>query len=352
MVNDLLLYAKIYPDLIRFENLTKFFCYPLKGITTYPLSINFLITSDCNFRCQMCSFYGLEQKEKERELNLDEIISFVKKVSKYKPIIFLGGGEPFLRRDIYEIIAGIKKFNLICLISTNGYLLDLERLQNLNLDGIIISLYGPEEIHNKITRVKDAYQVTTMKIKELVKFQNLRNLILSITIMPENIPYLDTFVEVLLEFKIDKIKIENLNYITEEEFMHSQFGEEKFDLTPFTLIRKNNLALPEVDLAWQKIYPILKKYKGRVYLKPNLSKQEFFNWYLGKNKTDIKCFFLKHSIFVSPGGEVLPCQFLRNYRLGNIKKDDIIYIWNSEKYRNIRKFIDKANLSICKRCCK
>ncbi|MDP8234666.1 MAG: radical SAM protein [Candidatus Saelkia tenebricola] len=350
MIKSFFSYSKLYSEFLDYNTIIKFISYPINKISSYPVSVNFFITSRCNFKCNMCSFYASEQVDEE-ELEFKEIKKIIEKISRYKPIIFLGGGEPFVRKDIYKIIGEINKNYLKCIISTNGYLLDVDKLSRLNLDCLIVSLYGPPEVHNKIVQIPDAYQTVINKIKQLLKKTSPNRIIVSVVLMPENILYLDYLIKEVISIGINTIKIENLNYITFEEYKKSSHLRGESAFTPCTLIRKNDFTSSDIELFWATISKLLKKYKGKLFLKPNLRKEEFFNWYSGGN-TKRECHFIKHSIFVSSSGDILPCQFLKNSKLGKINQDDVKYLWHSNRYSDLRQIIRRADLSICKRCCK
>lgn len=351
MIKNLFFYSRLYPHLITFQNLKKFIFYPVRRITSFPLSINFLITGRCNYRCEMCSFSQNEQASKN-ELNLQEIENFLSQISKYKPLISLGGGEPLLRKDIYHIIKEVKVRNLKCILLTNGYLLEADKLKGLNLDYLIVSFYGPAEIHNQITGIKDAYQISLQKLREASKKKIAKNIVVSSIILNENIAQLDSFTKKLIELGVKAIKFENLNYLTREELKKEILFRDGFNLIPDVLIREDHFTPLEVNLAWDKISKLKKKYPNQVFLKPELTRKEFFTWYLGRNAPKSNCHFIRHSLFITPQGDVVPCQFIRNSILGNIREDELKYTWTSYRYQKFRELIKESNLKICQRCCK
>lgn len=293
----------------------------------------------------MCSFYGSEQPQ-NFDLSGQEIIKFIKSISRYKPAIHIGGGEPFLRKDIYEIISEIKKQDLTLIITTNGYLLNPDKVKKTGVDYIIFSLYGPPDIHNAITGVHDAYEKVIKNIEVLPK----KNVIVSTTIMPDNINYLEQLIQDVLTKGVMRIKIENLNYITPEEYKTHPFQIADYIFKPATFIT-SDLYKEEVKKIWKVIENLKTKYKGKIFLKPNLNKKQFFAWYLGlKRKT--YCRFINHSVFIDNDGSIIPCQFLKNCKLGNITSDELKYIWSSQKFEKLRELINTLNLAVCRRCCK
>lgn len=63
------------------------------------------------------------------------------------------GGEPLLHPDLFEVLAEIKKRGFSAFLLTNGTLLEHEqagRLADLGIDGVQVSIEGPEAIHDSI----------------------------------------------------------------------------------------------------------------------------------------------------------------------------------------------------------
>lgn len=106
-----------------------------------PIFCTIKVTNRCNLRCRMCSVWRHSNKEKEMSLEqFRELSSILKKLNI--TIVNLGGGEPFLREDLTEIVKIFKKdFNVR--IQTNSLLASEEKIKELakaGLDGVSISL--------------------------------------------------------------------------------------------------------------------------------------------------------------------------------------------------------------------
>lgn len=114
-----------------------------------PISGTFELTARCNFNCPMC-YVHMNQNEihatQRRELTTEEWIKLAKD-AKDRGMFFalLTGGEPFLRRDFFEIYSAMKSMGLMISINTNGSLLqgDIRRqlLENPPFR-VNLSLYG------------------------------------------------------------------------------------------------------------------------------------------------------------------------------------------------------------------
>ena len=92
-----------------------------------PQTVDLEITNKCNLHCQMCWFYGergIGDRYRDAELSPHEVFSLIDQLSKYKPKIYIGGSEPFLRKDLFVILEYIKQQGLIVECATNGTLLD------------------------------------------------------------------------------------------------------------------------------------------------------------------------------------------------------------------------------------
>ena len=117
------------------------------------------VTNACNFRCDHC-FVDFETKK--RDLKLDE---YKQLGADSESLMWLdiGGGEPFLRKDLADIICSFD--SKIVHIPTNGSLIPqmIKTLKNLKerTDREIIiglSLDGLQETHDKIRKVPGSFE--------------------------------------------------------------------------------------------------------------------------------------------------------------------------------------------------
>ena len=134
-----------------------------------PVTINWMISGNCNMNCPAC--YGLfsqqDLKKKDLLFILDKIIkSGVKKIS-------LTGGEPMLNSNYFEIISKAVKNGLSVSLHTNGLLLtkrNIERLANMNNFRISLALDGStNSINYQIRNVKNYKTYIEKLIIELKK---------------------------------------------------------------------------------------------------------------------------------------------------------------------------------------
>lgn len=113
-----------------------------------PISGNFELTARCNFNCPMC-YVHLKQEDIQaagKELTARQWIDLAR-AARDRGMMFalLTGGEPFVRKDFFEIYDAMKEMGLLVVINSNGSMLSGAIRQKL-LDNppyrINISLYG------------------------------------------------------------------------------------------------------------------------------------------------------------------------------------------------------------------
>ena len=114
-----------------------------------PIAGNFEITARCNFNCPMCYVHMTNEQlsvSRRKELTAEQWIDIVTK-AKDKGMLFalITGGEPFVRKDFFQIYGAMKKMGLMVSINSNGSMLEGEILEKFLADPpfrINISLYG------------------------------------------------------------------------------------------------------------------------------------------------------------------------------------------------------------------
>jgi len=267
-----------------------------------------------------------------------------KTIENFPPMlsISLTGGEPFLRDDLAEItrlIARDKLTNNITL-PTNGF--DTTRIikttekilsacPNINIS-LGVSIDGYENEHDNFRNKKGSYNSAISTIVELKKLQkNYRNLKLGIgiTLHTGNQDFI-----LGLRNDIDR----------------------KFDIKPgITLIRGNaklpNLKNVDADIYKKAIEAIendRKISRSKSFLQTLIETREVLGQKLAYKtySTQLRshdCYAGSLMGIIYENGDVYPCEMLEEAKFGNLRNFDydIKRIWNCEKAKETRKFINE-----------
>ena len=152
-----------------------------------PIGGNFELTARCNFDCPMC-YVHLNQKDMDaigKELTAEQWI-YLARQAKDQGMMFalLTGGEPFVRKDFFEIYEAMREMGILISINTNGAMLSgkiRERLLENPPTRMNISLYGGCRETYRNMCGQDVYETVTDNIWELKKAGVEIRLNLSIT---------------------------------------------------------------------------------------------------------------------------------------------------------------------------
>ncbi|MBW2980452.1 radical SAM protein [Candidatus Woesearchaeota archaeon] len=125
------------------------------------IGLIFELTNKCNLSCKWCGV-----KKGKDVLSYDKIISIIEK-NKPKWVEFTGG-EPLLRKDIFDLIDYCKSRRTYTCLNTNGTLINDKIAKRLNADIIRISIDGLEKVNDKI-RGKGSFKKAVNAIESLKK---------------------------------------------------------------------------------------------------------------------------------------------------------------------------------------
>ncbi len=119
------------------------------------------LTRSCNLNCLHCRA-AAEQGPYAGELTTEECFRFIDEVAAFsKPVLILTGGEPLLRKDIFEIASYGTHKGLRVVMAVNGTLLNAEKARAAKQAGIqrvSISLDGAvAEAHDRFRGVTGAF---------------------------------------------------------------------------------------------------------------------------------------------------------------------------------------------------
>lgn len=141
-------------------------------------------TQTCNLKCQHCYAGAILTKTPQEMSTLAAKKMFDSLVSYKVPALLISGGEPLLRKDIWELLEYAKQIGLRTVISTNGTLIDLataQKIKSLAVSYVGISLDGLEQINDEFRGVKGAFARTLQGIKNCQKVGQKTGLRLSLS---------------------------------------------------------------------------------------------------------------------------------------------------------------------------
>lgn len=140
------------------------------GRSAGPRYITLKPTLRCNLRCEFCRFVANGDVFGKRDwLGIDDWRRVVDEVAPYRPYFCITGGEPTLYPHLPELIAHIKQHGLICVLTTNGTLLEHRAAALLQAppDVLILSLDGPRELHDAVRGVPGTFDRITRGLARL-----------------------------------------------------------------------------------------------------------------------------------------------------------------------------------------
>ncbi len=314
----------------------------------YPSYVIFFVTSRCNAACKMC-FYkeNMDSNKAKEELTVDEYDKISRKIETIN-ILGISGGEPFLRKDLSEIVKVIYTncSPLVLDLPTNGYLTDsvlrnVEDIAKSCTDMIVdiqLSIDGPEEIHDQIRGVEGGFKKVKETYKGLIELKkNYKNLRVKACVVYSH---------------YNQDHIEELFKVLTEEFM-------ELDRVLFSVVHGSVSNDEAWDFEWENYFEICERMRKRSTVKNIFDLHSTFTIALRIAKNDLlknllkskdmyrKCDAGRKVIVINENGKVFPCEPLWS-EVGDLRTNgyDIGKVLKSEQMKEFQRKI-KDNKCNC-----
>ena len=126
-------------------------------LTSLPILL-LNVHEHCNCRCVMCDIW---QRKDGRELDLGDFARHRESLLQLGVRnVVLTGGEPLLHRNFEMLCDFLKECNILVTLLTTGLLISEHAAAVAKgVDEVIVSLDGPEEVHDQVRRVKGAHRL-------------------------------------------------------------------------------------------------------------------------------------------------------------------------------------------------
>jgi len=146
------------------------------GFLEAPISVQWISTHSCNLSCEHCMVNA--GKSLKNELKTDEIKKTIDDMALMGVKYFIAtGGEPLLRKDIFEVLSYAKNKGLKIGLSTNCSLTSnfKKELENLKLDAVMVSLDGLKINHQKIRGKNNNFDevINAIKYFKIIKIPKI-----------------------------------------------------------------------------------------------------------------------------------------------------------------------------------
>ena len=159
-----------------------------------PICLTWELTYACNLSCVHC--LSSSGRRDPRELSTDECKAVIDELERMQVFyVNIGGGEPTVRSDFWELLDYATEHHVGVKFSTNGVMLTPERAKQIAKNDYIdvqISLDGATAEVNDYVRGPGSYATAMTAMKNL-QDAGMKNFKLSVVCTRYNIPQLDEF---------------------------------------------------------------------------------------------------------------------------------------------------------------
>lgn len=318
----------------------------------FPVLSEIALTYRCNNKCTFCYASAPERGPIVGEMTTDEVKRIIDKIVDQAkvPTISFTGGEPTLRRDLFDLIAYARSRKMRANLITNGIRSAepefVAKLKDAGLNSAQVSLEAADaNVHNQIVGNPRAFEKTVQAVKNL-KAAGIHTHT-NTTINRYNRDHLHALIDFLADLGQEYLSMNMV--IRTGDAVTSQKLKAK----------SKKPAIENMEIGYQDIGELVLSLK-----KHTESRGMRFVWYspvpyclfnpaqygLGSQS----CAAADGLLSINPSGDVLPCSSFEQ-GIGNLLHEDFQTIWNTRtaKYWRKKEFMppDCRGCELANLCC-
>jgi SynChlorMet cassette radical SAM/SPASM protein ScmE len=292
-----------------------------------PRSADIEITSRCNLRCRYCYYFDNPAVE-YKDLSADEWLQFFDELGQCAVMnVTLQGGEPFIRKDLPQLIEGICRNRMRFSILSNGTLIDDAVAAFLadtgRCDSVQVSVDGSGPQIHDACRGEGSFTAAIQGIRTLQRHDV--PIAVRVTIHRHNVHDLEAIARLLVEdLGLGGFSTNSAGYLGSCR----QNAEEVM------------LTTQERQEAMETLLNLSERYDGRISAQAGpLAEGEMWQRMEGARVEGASpfpdggyltgCGCHNNTINVRADGVITPCSMLPHMELGHINNDSLMEIWHS-----------------------
>ncbi|MHB8412947.1 MAG: radical SAM protein [Candidatus Acidiferrales bacterium] len=298
-----------------------------------PIGVHFDITYRCNERCVHCYL----DHEDHGEMDTAEIKRVLQQLAEAGTLMLtFSGGEIFLRKDLFELLAFARELHFDISLKSNALLVTREhaaRLKSLGVRRIQISIYSADAaMHDAITKVRGSFERSINAIRFL-KSQGLQVKI-ACPLMKQNLSGLAQ-----LRSLAEELDVPYVIDMTITPKIDGDMGVLALRSSAEDLL--SVLQDPQLNAEQPKdgVLPMIAESAGSV-VSSGIESDAY---------EDIPCSAGHNSCYVSPYGDVYPCVQMP-IATGNLRERSFQEIWHYSQQMARVRAVRESQLPVCSTC--
>lgn len=302
-------------------------------------------------------------KQETDRIGIEDYAELLDEAKEWKPAIQMTGGEPFMYRQIDDLLKLVKDRHLFCMINTNGTMLQrhAETIVSLGVEKLTVSIDGPPGVHNCIRGSDRAYDQAMAGIEALAREKARQRsaypfIDVKSVITPANAGKLEPVVQLLDSGWIQMVDFVHMWFLHESQTrLHDKLntGVPYYPPHSFPLFARD-----ELKYAMKHIRDLQRRYKHRPFIVfPDIPDESMMFYYdepsrpLYRNR----CGYPYETARVLPNGDILACpeDIAAKAILGNLREESFTDIVRGQRACEFLKKLDAVDGAwpICTRCC-
>ena len=301
--------------------------------------------SRCNCRCVMCDIWKANNEKKE--LTVNEIERHLPAFEKLKVReVVLSGGEALMHNNLFTLCQLLRKRKIrITLLSTGLLLQRFAKEVVENIDEVIVSLDGSQEVHDKIRNIPGAYGKLAEGVRAIRELKSGFRITGRCVLQRYNYSDLLNIIKSAKEIGLDQIS-----------FLPADVSTSAFNHNGTLLPHDISLCEEEVNEFKQVVDRSIREFKeyyDSKFIAESIDKiRRIPLYYLALlNKVPFvspPCNAPWVSAVLESDGRLMPCFFHHEY--GNVQGNDFESVLNSPEAIAFRKNLDVKTNEVCKKC--
>jgi Fe-coproporphyrin III synthase len=317
-----------------------------ESLSTLPILL-LHVHEHCNCRCLMCDIW---RKKDGRELDLEDFARHRESIRRLRVReVVLTGGEALLHRGFEQLCGFLHECGVRVTLLTTGLLLTKRAgAVAIGVDEVIVSIDGPEDVHDQVRRVNGAWRLIGCGIQEVRRERANLPIHGRSTVQKAN--------HNVLRKTVAGAKLLNLDSIS---FLATDLTSQAFNRDEvWPIIRQDEVGLTgeEVKALENEVEALIKENAGDIatkYIAESPAKLRRivrrFKEHLGEfPPVAPNCNAPWVSAVVEVDGSVRPCFF--HEKIGNLNGSTLEQVLNGDVARSFRASLDVEENAICRKC--